>query len=71
MVYRTRIKQLEEMHQALNKQIDEMERNHPHVAVDKLAEMKKKKLALKDEISRLTKLQWEHDHESVNMDDDR
>ena len=33
--------------------------------------MKKKKLALKDEISRLTKLQWEHDHESVDFDDDR
>lgn len=59
------------MHQALNKQIDEMERNHPHVAIEKLTEMKKKKLSLKDEISRLNKLQWDHDHESVNMDDDR
>lgn len=59
------------MHQALNKQIDDMERNHPHVAIEKLTEMKKKKLSLKDEISRLTRLQWEHDHESVNMDDDR
>lgn len=67
MVYRSRIKQLEEMHQALNKQIDDMEKNHPHVQVDKLVEMKKKKLALKDEIARLNRLQWEHDHERVDL----
>lgn len=69
MVYKARIKQLEEMHQALNKQIDDMERNHPHVQVEKLTEMKKKKLSLKDEISRLNKLQWEYDHERVDLGD--
>ncbi len=70
-MYETRIKHLEEMHRELNKQIDDMERNHPHVQVDHLAEMKKKKLLLKDEIAKLQKLQWEHDHEHVDMDDDR
>lgn len=68
-MYKEKIKQLEEMHQALNKQIDEMEKNHPHVAVDKLTEMKKKKLAIRDEISRLIRLQWEHDHERVDLGD--
>jgi hypothetical protein len=46
-----------------------MERNHPHVEVDRLAEMKKKRLAVKDEVARLNKLQWEHDHERVDLGD--
>ena len=46
-----------------------MERNHPHVEEAKLAEMKKKKLLIKDEIRRLNKLQWDHDHETVHGDE--
>jgi hypothetical protein len=68
-MYKAKIKQLEESHRVLNKQIDEMERNHPHVEVEKLTEMKKKKLLVKDEISRLNKLQWDHDHETVHGDE--
>lgn len=68
-MYKAKIKQLEESHRILNKQIDDMERNHPHVEETKLAEMKKKKLLIKDEISRLNKLQWDHDHESVDLGD--
>lgn len=68
-MYKDKIKQLEETHRVLDKQIADMERNHPHVEVDKLTEMKKKKLAYRDEISRLNKLQWEYDHERVNLDD--
>jgi len=68
-MYESRIKHLEEMHQSLNKQIDAMERNHPHVEVDKLTDMKKKKLQCKDEINRLSKLQWDHDHETVPNDE--
>jgi hypothetical protein len=68
-MYKAKIKQLEESHKVLNKQIDDMERNHPHVQEAKLAEMKKKKLLIKDEIARLNKLQWDHDHESVDLGD--
>ena len=68
-MYKSKIKQLEESHRVLNKQIDDMERNHPHVEESKLAEMKKKKLLIKDEISRLNKLQWDHDHKTVNVDE--
>jgi hypothetical protein len=67
--YKEKIKHLEEMHKVINKQIDDMERNHPHVETEKLADMKKRKLQIKDEISRLTKLQWEHDHEHVDLGD--
>ena len=68
-MYKSKIKQLEESHRVLNKQIDDMERNHPHVEEAKLAEMKKKKLQYKDELARLNKLQWEHDHETVHGDE--
>jgi hypothetical protein len=68
-MYKSKIKQLEESHRILNKQIDDMERNHPHVEEAKLAEMKKKKLLIKDEIARLNKLQWDHDHETVHGDE--
>lgn len=68
-MYESRIKHLEEMHRVLNKQIDDMERNHPHVEESKLAELKKKKLQMKDELARLKKLQWEHDHETLPDDE--
>ena len=50
MSYKGRIKHLEEMHKLLDKQINEMQTNHPHVDEPHLAELKKKKLQLKDEI---------------------
>lgn len=68
-MYKAKIKQLEESHKILNKQIDDMERNHPHVEEAKLSELKKKKLLIRDEIARLNKLQWDHDHESVDLGD--
>jgi hypothetical protein len=68
-MYKAKIKHLEEMHKVINRQIDDMEHNHPHVAVDNLATMKKQKLSIKDEINRLTRLQWEHDHERVDLGD--
>ncbi len=70
-MYKARIAHLTEAHRVLNKQIDDMERNHPHVEVATLAEMKKRKLLLKDEISKLTRQQWEYDHETIHGDDDR
>ena len=69
MSYKGRIKHLEEMHKLLDKQINEMQNNNPHVDEVHLAEMKKKKLQLKDEISRLNKLQWEEDTQRVGYDD--
>lgn len=70
-MYKAKIQHLEEMHKVLNKQIDDMEQNHPHVEVEKLSEMKKRKLQIKDEISRLNRLQWEHEHEHLDYGDDR
>ncbi len=69
-MYKNRILHLTESHRLLDNQINEIEKTG-NFKDEILSEIKKKKLALKDEISRLTKLQWEHDHESVDFDDDR
>ena len=44
MSYKNRIKHLEEMHKLLDKQINELQTNHPGVDTNYLAELKKKKL---------------------------
>jgi hypothetical protein len=66
IVYRSRIQTLEESHRVLDKQITE-----GNYTDEQISEMKKRKLMLKDEIARLTKLQWIEDHERVDFDDDR
>ena len=58
------------MHKLLDKQINEMQTNHPGVDVEHLAELKKKKLQLKDEIGRLNKMQWEEDTQRVGYSDE-
>jgi hypothetical protein len=69
-MYENRIAHLQEGHRVLDKRIDKMERNGNFVDTN-LSELKKQRLQLKDEIARLTRLQWEHDHESVDFDDER
>lgn len=69
-MYESRIKHLEESHRLLDKQISDLEKSG-NFKDEVLAEMKKRKLQYKDEISRLTKLQWEHEHDTVDFDDDR
>jgi|GEM_PF-5334399 len=70
MSYKSRINHLEEMHKLLDKQITEMQTNHPGVDVEHLAELKKKKLLIKDEISKLSKLQWEEDTQRTGYGDE-
>jgi hypothetical protein len=70
MSYKGRIKHLEEMHKLLDKQITEMQTNHPGVDVEHLAELKKKKLLIKDEIGKLNRLQWEEENERVGYGDE-
>jgi hypothetical protein len=69
MSYKGRIKHLEEMHKLIDRQINEMQINHPGVDVEHLTELKKKKLQFKDEISRLNKLQWEEETQRLRYDD--
>lgn len=69
-MYEHRIKTLTESHRLLDKQIDQMEKSG-NFTDEKLSELKKQRLLYKDEIARLNKLQWEHDHETIQYDDDR
>lgn len=69
-MYESRIKTLTETHRLLDKQIEEMEQSG-NFTDQKLTDLKKQRLIYKDEIARLNKLQWEHDHETVDYDDER
>ena len=58
------------MHKLLDKQINEMQINHPGVDVGHFGELKKKKLLIKDEISKLNRLQWEEDTQRTGYGDE-
>lgn len=60
-MYDNRIKHLEEAHRALNKQIDNLEKNGLFEDL-KLEELKKQRLHLKDQIVILKNKQLQQDH---------
>lgn len=68
-MYENRIKHLEEMHQSLDKQIDGMEKTGRFDDAT-LAQLKKQRLNLKDQISDLKRKQHEHDHQHLDQDHD-
>ena len=68
-MYENRIRHLEEMHASLDKQIGGLE-STGRFTDETMQTLKRQKLSLKDQISELKRRQWEHDHESVEMDDE-
>lgn len=66
-MYENRIKQLEEAHRIINKQVDGLEKTGA-CSDDRLTHLKKQRLQYRDEIARLTKLQWKHNHEYIDED---
>lgn len=70
MSYKSRINHLEEMHRLLDKQINDMQHNHPGVEIEHLVDLKKKKLQIKDEIGRISQLQWEEEHNRIGYSDE-
>jgi uncharacterized protein YdcH (DUF465 family) len=69
-MYENRIKHLEESHRVLNQKIDTLEKNGLFEDM-KMQELKKQRLLLRDELAILRRKQWEHDHETVDFDDER
>jgi hypothetical protein len=69
-MYTRRIEFLEESHRVLDNHITYLQ-NSGNFDDQKLSQLKKKKLQLRDEISRLRKLDWEEQHERVEWDDER
>ena len=69
MPYRNRISFLQETHRRLDRQISQLEESN--ASAEDITNLKKKKLDIKDEISRLTRLQFEAERETVHWDEDR
>ncbi len=70
MPYRSRLNTLKESHRLIDEAIIEKMKD-PNFDEFKVNEMKKQKLIYKDEIRRLERAQWEHDNETVDLEDDR
>lgn len=68
MPYRSRIITLTESHRLIDEQIKLMEANNADPL--KISEMKKQKLIYKDEIRRMERIQWEYQHDTVDLSDD-
>lgn len=66
-MYENRIKHLEEMHQILDKKIDALEKTGAFED-NQLMEMKKQRLHIRDELSKLRRKQYEHD-QHIDMDE--
>jgi len=69
-MYENRIKHLEEAHRVLDQKIDTLEKNGLFEDI-KMQELKKQRLLFRDELAILRRKQWEHDHETVDFDDER
>lgn len=69
-MYESRIRYIEETHRILNEKIDLMERTGNFDDIE-LTKLKKQRLQYRDELAKLRRLQWEHDHETVDWDDER
>jgi len=69
-MYEQRLAFLEETHRNLDNHITKLLESG-NFDDAKVSELKKKKLQLKDEISRLRRLDWEDKHERVDFDDER
>jgi hypothetical protein len=61
-MYENRIRHLEQMHEALDKQIDGMEKTGKFDDVH-LNNLKKQRLQLRDQLAELRRKQYEHDQE--------
>ena len=69
-MYENKIKHLEEAHRVLDQKIDTLEKNSLFEDI-KMQELKKQRLLFRDELAILRRKQWEHDHETVDFDDER
>ena len=69
-MYEDKIKHLEEAHRVLDQKIDTLEKNGLFEDI-KMQELKKQRLLFRDELAIQRRKQWEHDHETVDFDDDR
>ena len=70
MPYKQRIKTLEESHRLVENQIFQLEKSGSTDVV-KLKSLKETKDKYFTELRLMNRAQWDHDHERVDLDDDR
>ena len=70
MPYKQRIKTLEESHRLVENQIFQLEKSGS-TDVEKLKSLKETKDKYFTELRNMNRAQWDHDHERVDLDDDR
>jgi hypothetical protein len=70
MPYKNRIKMLEESHRIVDNQLFQLEKSgsKDSVKIKSLQETKEKYLS---ELRIMRRAQWDNDHETINLDDDR
>lgn len=68
-MYEHRIQHLQEMHARLDRQIDGLE-STGRFSDSQLMELKKQRLALRDQITDLQRRQWQHDREYLESHDE-
>ena len=69
MPYKNRIKTLEESIRLLDDQIFHLEKSGSND--DKLTQLKETKEKYTKEVRTMIRAQWDNDHNTVNLDDDR
>jgi len=70
MPYKQRIKTLEESHRVVENQIFQLEKSGS-TDVEKIQKLKELKDKYFTELRLLNRAQWDHDHERVDLNDDR
>ena len=70
MPYKSRIKTLEESHRVVENQIFQLEKSG-NADPEKIKKLKEDKDKYFTELRLLNRAQWDHDHDRVDLDDDR
>lgn len=70
MPYTTRIRTLEESYRLLDDQIFQLEKTGS-ADTDKIKKLQDAKSRYLNELRIMRRAQWDHDHERVDLDDDR
>lgn len=70
MPYKQRIKTLEESHRLVDNQIFQLEKSGS-TDIEKIKKLKESKDKYLAELRLMNRAQWDHDHERVDLDDDR
>jgi flagellar biosynthesis/type III secretory pathway chaperone len=70
MPYKNRIKTLEESHRLVENQLFQLEKSGS-TDVEKIQKLKEAKDKYFNELRNMNRAQWDHDHERVDLDDDR